>query len=128
MRRAPGREGAVLSGDALEVVEQLALDLALGPGLDSVHRGDEEIDQVVEDLGAAHGAERGQHGYAQGVRVAAELVGLFHGDAMAIRAEDLRRDAGEEVVRQGYGAKELELGQLLLDALEARAPGICLEG
>jgi hypothetical protein len=88
-----------------------------------VHRSDEKIGQVIQDLGAA----RGQEGGAQGFWMAAQLVGLFYGDAMAISAQDLRRHAGEKVLRQRRCSQELELGERLLDALKARAAWVSLE-
>jgi hypothetical protein len=56
-------EDARLAGDAAQVFEQLVLDTLLGPGSNPVHRGDQEVDKLVDDLLLADTARR----FASGV-------------------------------------------------------------
>ena len=92
-----------LAGHALEVGDQLALDALLGLGADTVHGGDQQLDQRVGDLAPAHVAEGGKQREPDRVRMAAKFMQFLDPDPAAVGQQHPRWHAVEQVGRQVDG-------------------------
>ncbi len=101
-RLGEGKQQVLLACDALEVLEQLALDLALGTCSDRVDGLDQQINEVVGQRAYAQMHERGESGQPGGIRVPAQLIGGFHGDAATAALQVARR----RVIKQIRGKRD----------------------
>ena len=120
-------EEVLLAADALQVVEQLAVHPAFGPRADLVDGLGQEVDQVVRQLAAAEMHEGREPGEARRFGVSAQLMGSLDRDAPSIPFQFLGKHLVEQIGRQPDPADQLQLGQLGLDAGEARPTRIATQ-
>ena len=106
--------------DALEIVEQLALDLALGVGADAMDGLDQQVDQPVSERPTAQVCEGGKRRQPKRLGMPAKLVRSLDRDPLAIALDLVRPCMIEEIGWQPELADQIELGQLGLQAVDAR--------
>jgi hypothetical protein len=102
----------LLAGNPLELLDQFLGHLHLGAGVDSMHRGNQQLDQHVGDLPLKRVQQRRQQGQRHSWRVLAQVARRFHRRASPPASNDLRRNAGEHAVGQAYRADRLQLSDL----------------
>ena len=110
----------LLAGHALQVVEQFAVHPAFGTRADMVNGLDQEVDQVFGQLAAAEMHEGREPGEPRRFRVSAQLIGGLDRDAPSIPFQFVGKHLVEQIGGQSDPADQLQLGQLGLDAGEAR--------
>jgi hypothetical protein len=102
----------LLAADALQVVEQLTVHAAFGPGADLVNGLGQEVDQVVGQLPAAEVHEGREPGEARRFGVSPQLMGSLDRNSPSIPLQFLREHLVEQVGRQPDPADQLQPGQL----------------
>jgi hypothetical protein len=129
VKGGPGQleEEPLLAADALQVVEQLAVDTAFGPCSDPVDGLGEEVDQVVGYLAAAEVHEGREPSEAHRFRVPAQLVGGLDRDTPPIPLQLLGKHPVAQVGGQPDPPDQFQPGQLGLDAGEARPSRIATQ-
>jgi hypothetical protein len=76
-------QNVLLAGDALELIEQLPLHLALGMSRDAMDGFDQQIDQAIGERTAAQVCEGGKGGQPQRLGMPAQLVWRLDRDPLA---------------------------------------------
>ena len=117
----------LLARDALQIVEQFAVNPVLGTCADVVDGFDEQIDQVIGQRPAVQMHEGRKPGEPGRLRMPAELVGGLGGDAPPIPIEFMRKHTVEQTGWQFDLADHLQLGQFILDARQARLAWIAAQ-
>jgi hypothetical protein len=118
---------SVLSANALEVPDQLALDPVLGARADLVHHLDQQVHERVGDLRRARPAEHRQQRQPDRLLHRAQIRRVRGRGPRAPRGDQLLRTVGEQVSRQLERADALELGDLLKDRVQPRPARVALE-
>ena len=118
---------ALLAADALEVVQQLLLDLVFRTRANVVHGFDQQVDQGIGDGAPAQVGVGGQPDMAGRLGVAAQLMGRLDGDALAACLQLLLAPVGEQVGGQAELADCAEPGQLVAQAGDAGAARACAQ-
>lgn len=113
----------LFAGDALEVVQQLALDLALGPRADLVDGLDQQVHQIVGEAAGAQVDEGGQPGEACRIGMPAQFVRRFDRHAAPAALQIAWCGVVEQIGRQLDPPDETQLGQLVLHTGEAGPAG-----
>ena len=120
-------QDAVLAPDPAQVGEQLGLDPALGPAVDAVNQGDEQLDEAVGDLRRATPAQCRQQAQAHPRRGAPQVRGVAAGGTGLPGGDHLVGHIFEQVGGQADGPYSLELVQLPEQRLEAKPARVRLQ-
>ena len=112
----------MLSGDALEVVEQFTLHLALRTCTDAMNRIDQQVDEIVCQATRSQVDERGQPGDARWRWVPAKFVQRLHRYTPSAEFEIPSGYVVEQIGWKLYASGKFEICQFFLQAGEAWAP------
>jgi hypothetical protein len=110
----------LLARDALQIIEQFPIHPAFGARSDAMNGLDQNIDEVIRQSPAAQMHEGGEPSEPCRLRMPAELVGSLHRDTPLIPLELMRKHAVEQTRRQLDPANQLQFGQFILNAGQAR--------
>ena len=113
-----------LPRDALEIVEQFALDLPLGVSADAMDGLDQKIDQAVGERPAAQMRESRKRRQPKRFGMPTQLVRGLDRDPLTIAFDLVRPRVSKEIGGQPELANQIELDQLGLQAVDARAARI----
>jgi hypothetical protein len=117
-------QDALLAAHALEVIDKLLLDPALGVRVDLVNQADQQLEQRIGDLRGTHPAERREQRHPDRGRMRAHPRRILAGRARLPCLEQLLRRVAEQAVRQPDGLDPLELGDLPQQRVEPELPRI----
>ena len=112
-------QDVLLARYPLQLRHEVAGHLGVRAGIDPVHGRDEQVGQGVGDLPLAAVQVGGQQRHHDLVRVGAQVTGRLGRDPGPPARQHLRRDIGEQVVREPDRADRAELERLLPDGLHA---------
>jgi hypothetical protein len=113
--------------DALQIVEQFAVNPVLSTCADVVNGFDEQIDQVIGQRPTAQMHEDRKPGEPGRLRMATEFVRGLGGNTPPIPLELMGKRAVEQTGRQLDLADQLQLGQFVLDAHQPRSAWIAAQ-
>ncbi len=122
---------AGFAADALEILQQLFLDLALSFGADALDQVDQQLHQCIGERLHAPTTENGQQRDTQRRGVTAQLIGLFDRRTLLIGLKHFGGDAGEQPRRQIQCAQPVESLDLPKQRIEGGRAWIgaqCLPG
>jgi hypothetical protein len=117
-------EEVLLAADALQVVERRAVHAAFGPRADLVNGLGREVDRIVGQRAATEVHEGREPGEARRFGASARLMRGLDRDAPSAPSQFPGKYLVEQVGGRSDPADRLQLGQLGLDAGEARATRI----
>ena len=113
--------------DALQIVEQFAVNPVLGTCADVVDGFDEQIDEVIGQCPAAQMHEGREPGKPGRLRMPAEFVRGLGRDTTPTPFELMGEHAIKQTGRQLDLANQLQLGQFVLDARQPRLAWIAAQ-
>jgi hypothetical protein len=120
-------QDALLAGHPVEVGDELAGDLLLGPGIDPVHGRDEQVGQRVGDLPLPAVHQGRQQGQPDLLRMGPQVAGCLGRGAGPPGRQHLRRDSVEQIPGQPGRPDGGELGDLLPGGLQAHVARVGLD-
>ncbi len=113
-------QDVLLAADALEIVEQFALDLPLGVSADAMNGLDQKVDQAVGERPAAQMRESRKRRQPKRFGMPTQFVRGLDRDSLAIAFDIVRPRVSKKIGGQPKLANQIELGQLGLQAVDAR--------
>ena len=110
----------LLARDALQIIEQFPIHPAFGARPDAMNGLDQNIDEVIRQRPAAQMHEGREPSEPCRLRMPAELIRGLACNPPPIALELMRKHAVEQIGRQFDPANQLQFGQLILNAGQAR--------
>jgi hypothetical protein len=121
-------QDVLLARDPFELGDDLLDDLLLGPGVDPVHGGEQQVDQGVGELAFAAVQQGGEQGVLGRLRVGAQVAWGFDRGPGPPAGDDLGSDVDKQPGGQADRPDRLQLGDFFLGGLQAHVARVGLDG
>jgi hypothetical protein len=109
---------------ALEVFDEGCFNLPFRFGAKAVDEFQQQIHQDIREFSPAEQTEGRQEGHSERHGMPAELMGFFDRNPLAIRVEHARGQVVEQVRGEVQGPDAFQLGELLQEVVQRRAPRV----